>query len=144
MNSIGVHGRNSSSAEAAAKRSRSICWFSRSPKARLPTWSWFCSTYTNCQAGRSRAGVPRGFLRPLSQEVLRRSIEDRVGRVQAKPVGMVFVQPEASVVDREFADPFTVRSVVVDGRPPRGVVALGEIVRRKVAQVIAVRPEVVV
>ena len=34
--------------------------FSRSPKARLPTWSWFWMKETKASGGSSALGSPRG------------------------------------------------------------------------------------
>ena len=55
MNSIGVAGWKSRHSAATARTSGG----SRSPSARLPTWSWFWSNTTNCSIGRSLAGAPK-------------------------------------------------------------------------------------
>ena len=36
-------------------------WCRRSPKARLPIWSWFCKNSTNALGGRCPLGSPRGW-----------------------------------------------------------------------------------
>ena len=76
--------------------------------------------------------------------MLFRTVVDGVGRIQTQAVDVEFMQPIARVVDHELAHPFGPRAVVVDCFTPRRVKALGEIVGRKVAQVVAVRSEVVV
>ena len=60
MNSSGICGASSSSAIAASSASGSALAVRRSPKARLPIWSWFCRKSTNAVGGRSPLGLPRG------------------------------------------------------------------------------------
>ncbi len=54
MNSSGVYGLNSTSAVASGCRSAG----SRSPIARLPTWSWFWLKTMNRSGGRWPAARP--------------------------------------------------------------------------------------
>ena len=56
---------------------------------------------------------------------------------------MIFRAPKEGVVDEEAPHLIAVRAVEVEGRPPGGVVALGEI-RAVVGQVVAFRAQVVV
>ena len=83
-------------------------------------------------------------LRQLGQDVGRRAVEDGVRRVQAQPVGVVFVDPESRILQDKPAHPLAVRSVVVDGLAPGRVVAIGEVIRAEVAQVVPVGSEMVV
>ncbi len=55
MNSIGTYGDSSVQKAASGWTSAGR----RSPKARLPTWSWFWSKTTNCSTRRSAAGAPK-------------------------------------------------------------------------------------
>ena len=192
-----VSGTNSSTAEATRYRSRSIRCASRSPSARLPTWSWFSLQNTNARAGSSVTFVPRSSpvagrfwpwkrkplldrrrhvleaagvvgvvglalagqvgaqgvvevvgpdavepqaallrradlldqvavvlgdddgapvragcatdLGDLGQQVARRCVHDRVGRVQPEAVQVVLVQPVAHVLEHEVADVLAAR-----------------------------------
>ncbi|WP_246057011.1 hypothetical protein [Nocardioides eburneiflavus] len=51
MNSIGVNGPARVSSAAQASWSSSRCSASRSPRARLPTWSWFWLATTSRHVG---------------------------------------------------------------------------------------------
>ena len=60
MNSIGVSGAMSRSVLAASHVASLTWWCSRSPCARLPTWSWFCRQITDDSMGTPAGEVPRG------------------------------------------------------------------------------------
>ena len=58
MNSNGTWEERSTHAAASLSFSSETIVLSRSPAARLPTWSWFCAQTTKRQGGRSAAGAP--------------------------------------------------------------------------------------
>ena len=51
-------GRAGAGPRRRAVGGRSTRWFSRSPKARLPTWSWFWMQKTNVRSGMPGGSVP--------------------------------------------------------------------------------------
>src|SRR5262249_36180416 len=59
-------GASSSSADAARQGEGATRWASRSPRARLPTWSWFSVAKTKARAGARPVRVAR--TRPRSGE----------------------------------------------------------------------------
>ncbi len=59
MNSIGGAGARHRITVAARSASGDASWLIRSPKARLPTWSWFWMKETNAVAGSPALGSPR-------------------------------------------------------------------------------------
>jgi hypothetical protein len=61
MNSIGICGESSSPARARLSFSGEASALRRSPKARLPTWSWFWRKATKAEGGSSPDGSPRLF-----------------------------------------------------------------------------------
>ena len=79
----------------------------------------------------------------FGHEWLRRQIHNGMEGVQAQGVNMIFRAPKEGVVDEEAPHLIAVRAVEVEGRPPGGVVALGEI-RAVSRQVVAFRAQVVV
>ena len=76
----------------------------------------------------------------LGEDVRLRLVEDRVHRVEAKPVDVVVVDPHQRVLNRPFAHG-SLR--VVDRVAPEGLVPVGE-VRAEGAQCLASGPDVVV
>ena len=60
MNSSGSAGAENSSAAATFTAAKGAMVESRSPTARLPTWSWFCRQIVKRSPPRSALGVPRG------------------------------------------------------------------------------------
>jgi len=62
MKMSGGEGASSWMAESARSFCGSASVVSRSPKARLPTWSWFCRKSTKHDAGRWLDFSPRGSL----------------------------------------------------------------------------------
>src|SRR4051794_26325720 len=73
--------------------------------------------------------------------MFRRVIEDRMSCVEAKAIGVVFMQPVLRIVYCEFAHPL-VR--IIDGISPRRVVTIREIVWCEITQIVAVWSEMVV
>jgi len=69
--------------------------------------------------------------------------EDRVDGIEAQAVESIVAQPHQRIVDDEAAHRIAVRPVVVDGRAPVGLIAIGEI-RSVPRQIISIRPQVVV
>ena len=59
MNRSGTAGVTKSNAAASFTASNDTIVLSRSPSARLPTWSWFCTLMMKRSPGRSALGVPR-------------------------------------------------------------------------------------
>ena len=59
MNINGICGHSSCRAMAASSARGSASVVSRSPKARLPIWSWFCRNRTNAVGGSAALAVPR-------------------------------------------------------------------------------------
>ena len=55
MNSSGTNGASSVQKAASGRAAAG----SRSPNARLPTWSWFWENTTNRSGGTSSAGAPK-------------------------------------------------------------------------------------
>ena len=95
---------------------------SRSPKARLPTWSWFWLKTTNCSGARSSARAPK-----------RRPAEGRVAAVvdvrAMEGLGQLRHLAELLVPPRALAGEQRVQGVVeVVG--PHGVVAVAALARR--------------
>jgi len=66
MNNSGGEGASKTIATAAASAAGSASAVSRSPRARLPIWSWFCRKETNAVSGRAAVELPRR--RPRSEE----------------------------------------------------------------------------
>ena len=60
MNISGTCGERSRIAVSARTIGSGASASSRSPKARLPTWSWFCRKSTKAVGGRWPLGTPRG------------------------------------------------------------------------------------
>jgi hypothetical protein len=83
-------------------------------------------------------------LRQLSQDVGCGIVRDRMHRIQAQAVEVIFLQPVQRVLDEEFTHRGAVRPVEVDRRAPGGVVLLAEEIFRVGVQVVSFRPEVVV
>src|SRR5690606_29439152 len=79
----------------------------------------------------------------LFQKMNRRQIDERMHRVQAKAVDVIVAQPHERVIDKKAPDLVAARSVEIDGRPPRRVIAIRN-VRPKSVQVIPGRSEVVI
>ena len=61
MNISGMCGESSRIAVSARTIGSGASASSRSPKARLPAWSWFCRKSTKAVGGRWPLGTPRGF-----------------------------------------------------------------------------------
>src|SRR6202023_3396159 len=76
--------------------------------------------------------------------VLVGGVEHLLGRVEAQPIEMVFLDPIAGVGADELTNRPAVRPVEIDGLTPFILVAVGEIAFGKALQVIPVRTEVVV
>src|SRR5436190_23199572 len=70
-------------------------------------------------------------------------IEDAVHGVESETVDVIFAHPVAGVVDDESAHVIAVRVVVIERRPPRRLVLLGE-VRAVAGEIIPLGPNVVV
>src|SRR5262249_15120234 len=85
-----------------------------------------------------------GALLDLLEDGLFRVVVDAVDGVEAQPVDPVLGQPEGGVVADEAPHPLAARAVVVDRLAPRRLIAVGEVVGRELAQVVAFRAEVVV
>ena len=60
---MGICGASRSTAAIARTRSAGVACVSRSPKARLPTWSWFCMKAMKAVGGRCALGSPRAVPR---------------------------------------------------------------------------------
>src|SRR6516165_4886454 len=60
INSIGIWGSSRQTAAIARTAAAGTNCVTRSPNARLPTWSWFWMNATKTEGGRSALGVPRG------------------------------------------------------------------------------------
>ena len=68
IQSIGVNGEVSSSTAPTRSISGEVSSGSRSPTARLPTWSWFCRHTTKRQPGVRARSTGRPWLRPRNVE----------------------------------------------------------------------------
>ena len=79
----------------------------------------------------------------LGHERLRRQIHNGMKGVQTQGVNVIFRVPKEGVVDKKAPHLIAVRAVEIEGRPPGGAVAPGEI-RAVVGQVVPLRPQVVV
>ena len=90
-----------------------------------------------------RAPFVRRFAQ-FPQDVNLAFVVHLIRSVQAKAVDVVLVQPVERVIDEEAAHPAAIRAVEVDRVAPGGLVAAGEVVGRVPAQVVAVRPQMVV
>ena len=77
-------------------------------------------------------------------DVLVRGVEHLLGRVEAQPVEMIFLDPTPGVREDEFTNRPAIRPVEIDGLAPFVLVAVGEIAFREAFQVIPVRAEMVV
>src|SRR5690242_9990979 len=82
-------------------------------------------------------------LRDFLKEVLRAEIEDPVDRIEAETVAVILLYPVPCVVDDEAPHVVAVGIVVVESGSPGRPVLLGE-VRPELAEVVALRPDVVV
>jgi hypothetical protein len=77
------------------------------------------------------------------QNVLVGCVEYLLRRVEAQAVEMELLDPVRGVGCKELADRRGPRSVEVDGVAPLVVVLVGEVGRRKLAQIVARRPEMI-
>ena len=119
MNIRGICGASRKSACARARRSGGMRCERRSPKARLPIWSWFCRNATKADRGQVARGfaacdavlVRRGIA--LIGEALRKRSREMLER----PVRIIFVV--AFVLSRQESMPGIVDVV----RPLRGMKA---------------------
>ena len=68
MNSIGVNGPHRVSSAAHASWSSSRCSVSRSPRARLPIWSWFWLQTTSRQVGMCAVSTGTPWSRPRNDD----------------------------------------------------------------------------
>ena len=91
--------------------------------------------------GRQRCVNGRG---QFGQQVLFAAVEQRMGGVQPQAVEMVLVRPVAGVGDEEGSHRRTARPVQVQRVAPRRRVAIGKIRLAELAQVVAIRPKVIV
>ena len=73
-----------------------------------------------------------------------RSIENCLRRVEPQPVEMILVDPIARIGDEEFARRPGIGTVEIDGLTPFVVVAIGEISRGEQFEIVSVRAEMVV
>ena len=71
-------------------------------------------------------------------------VEDALRRVEAQAVHVELLDPVARVGDEELADVLGVRPVEVDRLAPLGLAAVREVVFGELAEVVAVRAEVVI
>src|SRR4030095_5818673 len=81
--------------------------------------------------------------REFSDDMVGTEIINAMNGIQTQTVNMVFNEPIEGILNDEVAYRITVRTVIVDGCSPRGPVPIGKI-RTKVAEIIALRPQVVV
>src|SRR5207248_8333067 len=78
------------------------------------------------------------------QDMIFRSVEDLLCRVETQPVEMVFVDPVASIGEEKFAHRTGVIAIEIDRLTPFVIVAVGEISCRERVEVVTVRTEMVV
>ena len=78
------------------------------------------------------------------EDMVVRSIEDLLRRVEPQPVEMIFVDPIAGIGDEEFAHRTGIGAVEIDRLAPFVVVAIGEISRGERFEIVSVRAEMVV
>ena len=67
-NSIGVNGPHSVTSAAHASWSSSSAAVSRSPAARLPTWSWFWLHTTSRHGGTTPVSIGAPWSRPRNED----------------------------------------------------------------------------
>ena len=135
MNSSGGEGASNTIATAAASAAGSASTVSRSPKARLPTWSWFCRNETNAVSGSPAVELPRA---PPAQRRMLTLIGEAVGQATAemleRRIGVV------DVVAVALAGQAGVQAVVDVVVPLRRVAPGGAVgvAREKVRRVVVV------
>ena len=83
-------------------------------------------------------------LRQFGQYVGRGIVEDGMDGIEPQSIEMIFRQPVEGIVDEEVSHHPAVRPIKVDRLAPGCRMARGEKLRRVFAQVISLRPEVVV
>src|SRR5277367_6750104 len=79
----------------------------------------------------------------LLQEMNRRSIENRVDRIEPQTVDAIVAQPHQRIVAEKLPDLVAVPVVEVDGVAPRRAIAIGK-VRAEFAEITALRTQVIV
>src|SRR5688572_31246892 len=80
----------------------------------------------------------------FGEDVRRGGVEDLLRCIQSQPIEMKLADPIGRVVENELADRARVLAIEVDGFPPIALIPVGEIIRRKLLQVVAVRTEMIV
>src|SRR5579863_9313193 len=80
----------------------------------------------------------------LGQDMVLAVVADRMHGVEAQAVQLILFEPVECVVDEEVAYRAAALTVEVDGGTPRGVMAVGEELRRIEAEIVALGPEMVV
>src|SRR5437764_1303093 len=113
---MGIGGVSSASNVAIGAAPGGTSSRKRSPKGRLPVWSWFCTKFTSAPSG--------------------------CGGAQS--MDAVLVDPIQRVVNEELAHRPAQRAIEVDRRAPRTRMRFRKELRRIAAEVIARRTEVVV
>lgn len=91
-----------------------------------------------------RRGGGAGTLRQLGQDVAGARVVDALRGVQAQAIEVDVAYPVAGVLRDELAHARAAVAVEVDRLSPVVLIAVGEVVRTEAAEIIAVRPEVVV
>jgi hypothetical protein len=76
--------------------------------------------------------------------VLFACIDQGVGGVEAQAVDVIFMRPVAGVGDEEIAHWRAARPIQVQRIAPGRLVAVGEVLPAELAQVVAIRPQVVI
>src|SRR5919202_3227955 len=92
------------------------------------------------------AGIQRGMhaLHKLLNQMHRAIVDNCVRRVEAQAIHVIFMRPIERVVNEEAAHRLTAGPIEIERIAPRGMVARGKVLGRKVPQVVARRTQVVV